>query len=256
MLARRFNRAAGTILGLFLPLSLFASSGFAGTLSVTSPRHQVGLLELYTSEGCSSCPPADRWVSSLKEEPGLWRDFIPVAFHVDYWDYIGWPDRFASPEFTARQREHAAQQSMRTVYTPGFFLNGKEWRWRNRTLAQDTGTRTVGALSLDVTDQSARVRFDTDQQEQNLSATIALLGFDIETRVKAGENSGRTLSHDFVVLSVENASLRREDGDYVGTLSVPTSETDAARYALVAWVNPTGNPTPIQVVGGWLGGPE
>jgi hypothetical protein len=251
---RHFNRAAGTVLSLFL--SLFTSAGLAGSLSVTSPQYQVGLLELFTSEGCSSCPPADRWVSSLKDEPGLWRDFIPVAFHVDYWDYIGWPDRFASPEYTARQREHAAQQSMRTVYTPGFFLNGKEWRWRNRTLNQDTGNHTVGVLSLDVTDQSARVRFDTDQQEQALSATVALLGFDIKTRVKAGENSGRTLSHDFVVLSVEKTSLRREEGGYLGALSVPTSEIDAGRYALVAWVSPTGNPVPIQVVGGWLGDPE
>lgn len=251
---RRLNRATGPVLGLFL--TLFTSTGFAGPLSVTSPQNQVGLLELFTSEGCSSCPPADRWVSSLKDEPGLWQEFIPVAFHVDYWDYIGWPDRFASPDYTARQYQHAALQSMRTVYTPGFFLNGKEWRWRNRTLPQDTDTHTVGVLSLDVVDQSARIRFESDQNGRALSATIALLGFDIETRVEAGENSGRTLSHDFVVLSLEQSPLRREDGGYMGTLSVPTSDIDAARYAVVAWVSATGDQVPIQVVGGWLDNPE
>ena len=90
---------------LILLSSLFFSSYAvaAGTLSAKSPAEQVGLLELYTSEGCSSCPPADRWLSKLKGEPKLWRNIIPLAFHVDYWDYIGWEDRFASPAYTARQ---------------------------------------------------------------------------------------------------------------------------------------------------------
>ena len=114
-----------------LLISTYAAGCLGASLSIESPPTQVDLIELYTSEGCSSCPPADRWVSSLQDEPGLWRDFIPLAFHVDYWDYIGWVDRFASPAFTARQYRYAAQQSMRTVYTPGFFNNGKEWRWRS-----------------------------------------------------------------------------------------------------------------------------
>ena len=126
------------VLGLCVSLvmSTHAMQSHAASLSVKSPATQVDLIELYTSEGCSSCPPADRWVSSLQNEPGLWRDFIPVAFHVDYWDYIGWPDRFASPAFTARQYVYAQQQSMRTVYTPGFFNNGKEWRWRSHKLGK------------------------------------------------------------------------------------------------------------------------
>jgi len=249
---RRINRAASMVLSLFLPLSLFTSAGFAGSFSVASPRHQVGLLELYTSEGCSSCPPADRWISSLKDEPGLWRDFIPVAFHVDYWDYIGWRDHFASPEYSDRQYRHASLQSMRTVYTPGFFLNGKEWRWRRQTLKENTTSNRAGVLYLDVTDKSARIRFDTQQRGKDLSASVALLGFDIMTRVKAGENSGRTLTHDFVVLSVQQVALRGEDGNYRATLPVPMSDVDAGRYALVAWVNPTSDQSPIQAVGGWV----
>jgi hypothetical protein len=93
-----------------------------------SSSRQTALLELYTSEGCSSCPPTDRWMSALENEPGLWNEFIPIALHVDYWDYIGWKDRFVSLEYSARQRQYAQEQSLKTVYTPGFVYNGNEWR--------------------------------------------------------------------------------------------------------------------------------
>lgn len=239
-------------MGLGLIFGAYAMASCAASLSVKSPATQVDLVELYTSEGCSSCPPADRWVSGLQDEPGLWQDFIPLAFHVDYWDYIGWVDRFASPAYTARQYKYAAQQSMRTVYTPGFFNNGKEWRWRNSRLGDNNKVDFVGVLSLDVEDQSARVRFDTDQQNLKLSANVALLGFDIYTQVKAGENSGRKLSHNFVVLSVEQMNLEQDRDQYVGVLPVPKTGIDAPRYALVAWVTTVDNQDPIQAVGGWL----
>ncbi len=76
---------------------LGGSQASADTLHLASGDTRVNLLELYTSEGCSSCPPADRWLSGLRQDPRLWRQLVPVAFHVDYWDGIGWPDRFASP---------------------------------------------------------------------------------------------------------------------------------------------------------------
>ncbi|MEN9676720.1 MAG: hypothetical protein RIS76_2616 [Verrucomicrobiota bacterium] len=86
------------------------------------------MIELFTSEGCSSCPPAEKWLGSLGDQPGLWRDFVPVAFHVDYWDGLGWADRFASVENTRRQERYATHWRNRGVYTPGFVLNGTEWR--------------------------------------------------------------------------------------------------------------------------------
>ena len=250
MLGRRYLCVLALILSL--GMSTHALPGYAASLSVKSPVTQVDLIELYTSEGCSSCPPADRWVSSLKGKPGLWQDFIPVAFHVDYWDYIGWVDRFASPAFTARQYIYAQQQSMRTVYTPGFFNNGKEWRWRNHRLGGVEKTKPVGVLSLEVEDQTAKIRFQTDRKGEALSANVVLLGFNIKTQVKAGENTGRTLTHDFVVLSIEESPLISSEGDYAGTLPMPRSGIEAERYAVVAWVTAAGNQDPIQAVGGWL----
>jgi hypothetical protein len=97
-------------------------------LTFQSSGKQTALIELYTSEGCSSCPPAETWLSRLKESPGLWKDFVPLAFHVDYWDYLGWRDPWANKSFSDRQRAYAKQWRSESIYTPGFVLNGKEWR--------------------------------------------------------------------------------------------------------------------------------
>lgn len=254
MTHRHFTRFTWLLLTLWLSISTAASD--AASFSVTSPATRVTLVELFTSEGCSSCPPADRWLSGLQQAPGLWRDFIPVAFHVDYWDYIGWPDRFASPAYTTRQRTYAAQQSMRTIYTPGVFRNGKEWRQWRRQPGESVDDGTPGALSLNVDGQIASVRFDAAEKAAAFAVTVALLGFDIETKVKAGENSGRTLAHDFVVLALAQTGLDRiEEGNAVsfyGTLARPESPINADRQALVAWVSAAGSQDPIQAVGGWF----
>src|SRR6266436_651609 len=81
---------------------------YAQELRFQSNAKQTALIELYTSEGCSSCPPAEAWLSQLKADPRLWKDFVPLAFHVDYWDYLGWRDPFASKEWTARQYRYSA----------------------------------------------------------------------------------------------------------------------------------------------------
>jgi hypothetical protein len=100
----------------------------AAPFSFKSGENQAALVELYTSEGCSSCPPAEAWLSRLKDGPGLWKEFVPVAFHVDYWDYLGWRDKWSAEAFSARQRAYASAWHNDNIYTPGFILNGSEWR--------------------------------------------------------------------------------------------------------------------------------
>ena len=104
---------------VFFTLLISFSSLLYAEVMISSPETRVNVLELYTSEGCSSCPPADKYISELKSHPGLWTSLIPVAFHVDYWNYIGWEDRFSSPEYSARQRRYARSKNLKTVYTPG-----------------------------------------------------------------------------------------------------------------------------------------
>ncbi len=140
------------IFPIFL-LFFYIQTIHAKPLVFTSSEKQTTILELYTSEGCSSCPPADKWLSQLKNEQGLWHDFIPMAFHVDYWDYIGWKDRFASPQYTNRQKQYSQQQSLKTIYTPGFIYNGKEWRnWfgkRHLDLSQQTDMPGMLTISIE-----------------------------------------------------------------------------------------------------------
>src|SRR5262249_27401056 len=114
--------------GLLVLLLRQFSEAQTNTISFQSSEVQTALVELYTSEGCSSCPPAEAWLSRLKDDSALWKNFVPVAFHVDYWDYLGWRDPWAATSFSERQRSYADSWSAVSVYTPGFVLNGKEWR--------------------------------------------------------------------------------------------------------------------------------
>ena len=226
----------------------------AATVSYESTNKQIALLELYTSEGCSSCPPADRWLSSLQQEDGLWQSFIPIALHVDYWDYIGWKDRFASSNYSARQRQYAREHSLKTVYTPGFVYNGSEWRnWFAKRFLDFPEGNMPGVLKLELDSKQARVAFTpTKFSQAKLKINLALLGFDLETEVKAGENRGKKLPHNFVVLGISHANMKPENNQYQSQIAVPDSPVKTGRKAIVAWVNSAQNQIPLQSVGGWL----
>ena len=214
---------------------------------------RVALVELFTSEGCSSCPPADRWLSALQEEPRLWKDYVPVAFHVDYWDYIGWKDRFARAEYGARQRQYAAEGGARFVYTPGVFLQGVAWPdWRAGKPPATDASR-VGNLRVTVDDGLASIRFDDNGQARGpLTAHVALMGMNLETAVRRGENRNRKLHHDFVALNVVSIPLASSASGYVAATRLPEITSDAGELALAAWVSAAGAQKPIQSVGGLL----
>jgi len=186
---------------LFIILLGYASVSQSQEIEFSSGDKQVSLLELYTSQGCSSCPPADEWLGELKNKPGLWTEFVPVAFHVDYWDYIGWKDTFSNEEFSKRQRLHRRQGNVKVVYTPGFFLNGKEWkpRWGGNTpLASNS---IVGNLQATLSGDSLKVSYDSAEPISQATLNVGILGFGYETPINAGENSNRVLIEDFVLLS-------------------------------------------------------
>jgi hypothetical protein len=219
-----------------------------------SGPQQVGLLELYTSEGCSSCPPADRWLRSLEQRPGLFSEFIPMAFHVDYWDYIGWKDRFAERKFSERQRQYARLGQVATVYTPGFVYNGREWRdfFGRKTGEFPDGGRT-GELAMRIDKDTVELTFTPVAADSpHYVANVALLGFGLRTNVAAGENRGRELLHSFVVLAYTESTLAAHGAGHSGHVRLPTSEVVAERYALVAWISAGQNPTPLQAVGAYL----
>lgn len=207
---------------------------------------RVDVIELYTSEGCSSCPPADRWLSQLKDDPGLFLEFIPMAFHVDYWDYIGWKDRFAQPDFSARQRKYVREGLVSQPYTPGFVINSAEWRgWFRGKRQWDNSQENVGELRATVESGKLAAEFSGEGAGQ---LHVAVLGMGLSNQVKAGENRGRKLSHDFVVLETTSAPGHRQ---WEITLP-PIPDRGQSRTAIVAWVTPLQSQSIIQATGGYL----
>ncbi len=219
-------------------------------LTFTSGTRQVSLIELFTSQGCSSCPPAERWLSRLKHRPGLWQSFVPVAFHVDYWDYLGWRDTLADAAYSLRQRRYRSEGGIRTVYTPGFVVNGSEWRgWFERTALPES-RRPAGNLTVRVSNKQLTAQY-TPVGDSN-SATqlnVALLGADFSQQVEAGENRGRKLTQDFSVLHF----MRLEANGNRWQAALPQISGNYGRLALAAWVSRAGTQRPLQATGGWLG---
>ena len=240
--------------GLVIFLLLACNGAAAGDIVLESGDSRTSLLELYTAEGCSSCPPADRFLSKLIEHPDLWSGLIPVAFHVDYWDYIGWRDRFADRRFSDRQRDYARSNAVSTVYTPGFILDGAEWRASRATLPGVSDYRSAGRLTAAIDGNSVLVGYEASESSgiNKPVANIALLGFGLSTEIEAGENNGRTLDHDFVVLGFQQVPMQAVRESVTASLELPESDHAAARHAIAIWVSEDGQPHPVQAVGGWL----
>ncbi len=243
-----------TILPFCVALDLTADPGAPSTFR-SGPR-RTALIELFTSEGCSSCPPAEKWVADLADEPGLWRDFVPVAWHVDYWDGLGWPDRFASAANTERQKSYAAAWRSESIYTPGFVLDGKEWRgWRLPFSLPKPAKEDVGVLELVATGSSRfTVRFSPPAgTAAGHSATVAWLGNDLSSDVRRGENAGRKLRHSFIVLRSSTAALTKKGADAVATIDLALPDArDSKKLSVAAWVMGDRGQTPLQAVGGWF----
>lgn len=227
----------------------FTAASQASEIVFESKPTRTHLLELFTSEGCSSCLPAEAWLSNLKNEARLWQDFVPLAFHVDYWDHLGWRDPFASKLWTERQADYSARWKSESVYTPAFVLDGTEWR---SGALPSASAETPGVLRIAINGERLAATFKPGKGSgDRYEIHVARLGFALGADVTAGENSGRKLMHDFVVLALSNEGLKAGAKE----MRLPSPSITAAvnsRSALAAWVTQTGKIEPIQAVGGWL----
>lgn len=189
-----------------------ATSTPAATCGAESSARRVALLELYTSEGCNSCPPTDRWISELPARGYGTGSVVTLAFHVDYWNYLGWPDPFARAQYSERQRTASRRNGARVVYTPQLLLNGRDYR--RGSLFDDLGDR-LGAVNRDAARAKIVLQLQTDGATSltargsvevadaaargDAHAFLALYENNLSNQVTAGENRGRRLRHDFVV---------------------------------------------------------
>jgi hypothetical protein len=174
-----------------------ASLAAQNTCVAQSTGTLTPVIELYTSEGCSSCPPADQWVSTLKSANAKGQ-VVAQAFHVNYWDYIGWTDRFAAPAYTARQKQISSANKLDGIYTPQLVKNGITTRGFSSSIASTEPARAQIALSQTAAESFEATVTPTDPQA-NWSAYFTVTEHGHVSRVTAGENKGETLAHDFVV---------------------------------------------------------
>ena len=182
--------------------------GAAGHTATAGNVPRVALLELYTSEGCNSCPPTDRWVSELPQPQFVPQRLVVLAFHVDYWNYLGWQDRFSQQRFTVRQQNLVRANGLRTAYTPQLILNGRDFRDTAgiekqvaRINAQAPSVNLI--LHADRKGSSLRTGVSVNPvapfTRESLELYVALYENNLESQVQAGENRGKRLQHDYVV---------------------------------------------------------
>lgn len=198
--------------------SLFAVNAYAEIYTASSSAHPVALVELYTSQGCSSCPPADKWLANLENSGISSKQVIPLALHVDYWDYIGWKDQFAQKTFNERQYQYRKTNRSSSVYTPQIMFNGEDIRGVSLgvRLGQLSGKNAVVEFDLKastIKNDQMEVQVDfkrIDKAAKNSRLILVLAENNLVGNIKAGENTGKTLKHHHVVRVWKNLGQLKE----------------------------------------------
>lgn len=237
--------------------TLLLATSFAAPFAhaqMTGCKAQTGntrthVVELFTSEGCSSCPPADAWVSSLKGIPNV----VALAFHVDYWDYIGWKDVFANPAYTQRQRQWQARTASRAIYTPQVLLNGEAWRrWPGPLPSAGKTPSLAPALALSQSGATVQAQLTPNPEATTPAALLqgywAVLEDGHRNVVKAGENDGRTLLHDHVVVHYLPLAAWSATAAQTYTLSLPPPRKGAQSQRVALVVEDAQRGEPIQAL--------
>jgi hypothetical protein len=203
--------------------------------------HAVALIELYTSEGCDSCPPADKWLSTLTASEAI----VPIAWHVDYWDRLGWKDRFARADAAVRQAQKVRLEGGRTSYTPQVMIQGRSQYFGDRgavqsRLLQLRAAAAPAQLSISHTPVAgSNVRVDWQVQGTGIEGGVvmlALLEDDLVSQVSAGENRGVTLKHDHVVRQLSTPQrITGVSGSGQVSLAMP-ADARPSRTRIIAWL--------------------
>lgn len=189
--------------------------------SAKSGEHTTALLELYTSEGCSSCPPADEWLAALPAQQTVPGKVVPLALHVDYWNHLGWVDIYSQKKFSDRQSRRTFLKQTSSVYTPQVMLNGHVLpRWRQQA---DSAIPLVNAtpahadIALDIKQDASRLDITVNAKTRKnypgqAELYVAVYERNLVRHIKAGENRGRTIRHDFVVRELHGPAELDKNG--------------------------------------------
>jgi hypothetical protein len=203
------------LVGLMIMTGLsFSISGNNSVKNLAVSANGFAIVELFTSEGCSSCPPADELAIKLSKEYSSNVYFL--SFHVDYWNDLGWKDKFSKADFTQRQRKYAALFNLKSIYTPQVVVNGKKEfvgsgeNWLRRTIIEELNEKSLSDLSVAAKSNGNIISVSYKMQlSNNYILNVALVQLNAETAVKKGENTGRRLRHLNVVRDFQTISANQ-----------------------------------------------
>jgi hypothetical protein len=212
------------IFGLIAVVAIAAV--FSAFINIRLTKHTelenrgFALVELYTSEGCSSCPPADALVAKIEKET-VDKPVYILAYHVDYWDRLGWKDQFSSADYSKRQRDYAHYLKTDGIYTPQIVVNGKtefvgseEAKLRNAvsTNLQNVPSAKISLDAAEINSKQATLKYNISGADKNSILQVAVVEKSATSKVAAGENSGRTLAHVQIVRKLQQVNLRLDAG--------------------------------------------
>jgi len=217
---------------VFYPQSSIANSDFVQSRPLV-------VVELFTSQGCSSCPPADKFLTDLMARG----DVLPLSLHVDYWDYIGWKDPFASPLFTNRQRQYASKMALRYVYTPQMVIQGvyqAVGSRRGEVLGMIEQAKSIAQVPITLTRKNGDIRLSLGAYKLSSAVDVIAVFFDKrhETPIRRGENSGRKMINSNVVRDLKRVT--RWDGDALSLKITSDWENKTDATAIVLQSRTTG----------------
>ena len=214
----------------FVTIVFYGQSAFASDNKL-APRPVI--IELFTSQGCSSCPPADEVLKYLKDNnPNV----IPLSMHVDYWNYIGWKDPFSSERITERQRKYASAMQKRRIYTPQAVIDGKyevigsSYSKVDSLIRKALSSTQDVYMSAKITGGKLKVDVLPHVSQPEQKADIVVIGYDFErtTKVTRGENSGELLTNSNIVRHIERV------GEYKGEkISVTSDIPDTDNFIVI-----------------------
>ena len=204
-------------------------------------------MELYTSEGCDSCPPADRWLRALPSA-GITADkAVALSLHVDYWDYIGWKDPYAKPQFTERQKETGAINKSTVIYTPQVVLGGRDFRRWSGGIADEVKRinaqpakasielefRDAGAGRLELRGSAVAAK---PEDRADTALYLAFYQSELKSEVRAGENKGATLLHDYVAREWSGPVALDAEGRAAASLGTALGAAERGKAGAIAFV--------------------
>ena len=248
------------VLALGIPTAR-AEEAASSPLIFQSGPLQNTTVHLFTSDGNANCNPAVEWLNARKEpgaHPELWRQVVPVAFHVKLWDIPGYKDAFARTEFDEMLLAYKKKWSAQKVYAPTVVVNGVEWSgWaRSQDIPLEASRRT-GILAADGTKRENifEVTFKPEPSFEagDLELHGVLMAFGLQSRPTEGKNRGKALTHDFVPLVYKKTVFRNSLGNLIASVDLPrTKGIRVQRYAAAFWITRVGDPLPLQATGNFL----